>query len=182
MREKYDKAEQQVRLFLWSWAEPACETYEEFRLSNSLFLMFLDSKEFADAMRNPKAVENAKNFYLQHIFPLLDDIVFYKRKHLLHFDTNSSTNRGMKSHAAPTNPQHTLEKATKVLSHQARLKALKLQSTLARKANSTTLWSDQATQGHLLDLAISLISNECAEHTFYDIVHSRQSHTKRQSG
>ena len=113
-------------------------------------------------------------FYRQNIFPILDHIVFYKRKHLLHFDTNSNsahegTNRGMKSHAAPTNPQHTLEKATKVLSHQARIKALKLQSTLARKANSTTLWSDQATQGHLLDLAISLISNECAEHTFYDI-------------
>ena len=50
-RQKYDKAELQVHHFLWSWPEPACETSEEFLLSNFLFLMFLDSKEFADAMR-----------------------------------------------------------------------------------------------------------------------------------
>ena len=173
-RKKYDKAELQVRHFLWSWAEPDCQTFEEFRLSNCLFLMFLDSKEFADAMPNPQAVIQAERFYRKNIFPLLDHIVFYKRKQLLHFDTNSNsahegTNRGMKSHAAPTNPQHTLEKATKVLSNQARLKALMLQGDLARKVNSKTLWFDQSKQGLLLDLAIDLISNECAEHSFYDI-------------
>ena len=116
-------------------------------------------------MPNPKAVIRAKIFYRKNIFPLLDHIVFYKKKHLLHFDSNSaneSTNRGMKSHAAPTNPQHTLEKATKVLSHQARF--LK---TLARKANSTTRWSDQ---GQLLEITVSLIDNECAKHNKHFIM------------
>jgi len=76
----------------------------------------------------------------------------------------------MKSHAAPTNPQHTLEKATKVLSHQAELKTLLLQTNIASKANGTSLWSDQPGQGQLLDLAVGLISNEWAERGFYDIV------------
>jgi hypothetical protein len=175
VREKFDKAELQVRQFLWSWAEPECETYEEFRLSNSLFMMFLDSNEFADALQTPQAVTQAKEFYKTRIYPNLDHLVFYKRKHLLHFDTNSNsahegTNRGMKSHAAPTNPQHTLEKAAQVLTHQARLKTLLLQSALSRKANSTTLWSDQPSQGQLVELAVSLISNEYSEREFYDIV------------
>ena len=172
LRRKYDKAELQVRHFLWSWAEPVCETFEEFRLSNCLFMMFLHSKEFADAMPNQQAVKQAIKFYRQNIFPILDHIVFYKRKHLLHFDTNSNsahegTNRGMKSHAAPTNPQHTLEKATKVLSHQARLKALMLHCALARKANCTTLWSDLS---QLVEMAVGLINNECAEQAFYNVV------------
>jgi hypothetical protein len=76
----------------------------------------------------------------------------------------------MKSHAAPTNPQHTLEKATQVLSHQAQLKALALQSGIASKANSTMLWSDQPVQSQLVDLAVCLISHEYDERKFYDIV------------
>ena len=174
-RDAFDKAELQVRQFLWSWAESKCETEEEFRLSNALFLMFLDSSEFAAAMQTSLAVKKMKEFYKDNISPILDHLVFYKRKRLLHFDVNSNsahegTNRGMKSHAAPTNPQHTLEKATKVLSHQAQLKTLLLQTNIASKANGTTLWSDQPGQGHLLDLAVGLISNECAERRLYDTV------------
>jgi hypothetical protein len=119
-------------------------------------------------------VDQVKDFYKSRIYPHLDQLVFYKRKQLLHFDTNSNsahegTNRGLKSHAAPTNPQHTLAKATKVLTHQACLKSLSLQSTLARKINSKTLWSDQRTQGHLVDLAVCLISNEWEQRGRYGI-------------
>jgi hypothetical protein len=175
MRAAFDKAELQVRQFLWSWAEPTCETEEEFLLSNALFLMFLDSNEFAAAMQTPCAVELAKDYYRINIYPILDQIVFYKRRRLLHFDTNSNsahegTNRGMKSHSAPTNPQHTLEKAAKVLSHQAQLKTLLLQTDLACKVNGKTLWSDQPGQGRLVELAISLIQNEQAECECYDTV------------
>ena len=56
-RDAFDKAELQVRQFLWSWAESNCETEEEFRLSNALFLMFLDSSEFAAAMQTSLAVK-----------------------------------------------------------------------------------------------------------------------------
>jgi hypothetical protein len=175
VRDDFEKAELQVRHIIWSWAEPSCETEEEFSLSNALFMMFLDSHEFAAALQSNQAVTQAKEFYKNRIYPNLEHLVFYKRKHLLHFDTNSNsahegTNRGMKSHAAPTNPQHTLEKATQVLSHQARLKALVLQSGIASKANSTTLWSDQPGQSQLVDLAVCLISHEYAEREFYDIV------------
>jgi hypothetical protein len=174
VRENHDKAESQVKQFLWSWAEPACETEEEFRLSSALFLQLLDSDQFAAAMQTTGAVDQVKDFYVRRIYPHLDHIVFYKRKHLLHFDTNSNsahegTNRGMKSHAAPTNPQHTLAKATKVLTHQACLKSLSLQSDLARKINSKTLWSEQPTQGHVVDLALNLIINEWEQRGHYDI-------------
>jgi SWIM zinc finger len=175
VRDAFEKAELQVRHFIWSWAEPDCATEEEFVLSNALFLMFLDSKEFADAMQTLSAVKEAKDFYNMHFYPILDHIVFYKRKHLLHFNTNSNsahegTNRGLKSHAAPTNPQHTLGNATKVLCHQAKLKTLQLQTVLAKKINATTLWSDQPCQGQLVELAVSLTSNEFDERKFYDIV------------
>ena len=174
VRENHDKAESQVKQFLWSWAEPACETEEEFRLSSALFLQLLDSDQFAAAMQTTGAVNQVKDFYVSRIYPHLDHIVFYKRKHLLHFDTNSNsahegTNRGMKSHAAPTNPQHTLSKATKVLTHQACLKSLSLQSDLARKINSKTLWSEQPTQGNVVDLALNLIINEWEQRGHYDI-------------
>ena len=87
--EIYDKAESQVKQFLWSWAEPACETEEEFRLSSALFLQLLDSDQFAAAMQTTGAVDQVKDFYVRRIYPHLDHIVFYKRKHLLHFETNS---------------------------------------------------------------------------------------------
>ena len=116
----------------------------------------------------------AKKFYRVNINPYLRYIAFYIRKRKFHFDTNSNsahegTNRGMKSHAAPTNPQHTLEKAAKVLSHQARLKTLRLQTDISCKVNGTTLWSDQPGQCGLVELAISLINNQRAESGFYDI-------------
>lgn len=74
----------------------------------------------------------------------MDQLVFYKRKRPLHVDTNSNsahegTNRGMDSPAVPTKPQHALEKAAKVLSHQAHLKALLLETGIACKVNGTTL-------------------------------------------
>lgn len=165
VRAAFDKAELQVRHWIWSWAEPDCGTADEFQLSNALFLMFLESNEFAVAMETPAAVSQAKDFYNTRIYPHLGQFVFYKRKHLLHFDTNSNsahegTNLGLKNHAAPTNPQHTLEKATKVLTHQANLKALKLQSDIAWKVNSKMLWSDQPTKDKLVDLAVSLLTKE----------------------
>jgi hypothetical protein len=174
VRDAYDKALLRVRQFFWSWAEPNCETIEEFLLSKALLLMYLDSNEFAAAMQTPGAVEHARQFYRVSIYPILDQLVFYKRRSLLHFDTTSNsahegTNRGMKSHAAPTNPQHTLDKAAKVLSHQAQLKMLLLQTDIACKVNATTLWSDQPGQGRLVDLAISLINNQRAECGLYDI-------------
>jgi hypothetical protein len=45
-----------------------------------------------------------------------------------------------------------------------------LQDTLARKSNSTTLWSDRPSQSQLLELAVSLINNECTEHAFFYVV------------
>jgi hypothetical protein len=102
---------------------------EEFLLSNALFLTFLYSNEFAFASQTDLNGEEAQKFHEVHIYPILDQLVFYKRRRLLPSDTNSNsahegTNRALTSHAAPTNPQHTLEKAAMVLSHQTQLKSL----------------------------------------------------------
>lgn len=94
-----------VRHWMFSWASPQCETAEEYQLSKALFLSYLDSVEVLDAL-GPDDVVNVKTFYREKMEPHEGLFEFYRRRHILHFDTSSNsahegTNKGMKYHSAP---------------------------------------------------------------------------------
>lgn len=163
-----------MRRWLFSWATDACETESECQLSKALFSAYLDSDKVAEIL-GTDSVEDIKTFHRSNVDPLEDFFAFFHRKGILHFDTNSSsahegTNRGIKSHSAPVLPQHTIEKATKVLSFQGNPKGINTQITMADKDGSRKLWSSLPTAKHLTDLGEALTGNEWDERNQYGVV------------
>lgn len=170
----HEQAKATVRQWMFSWASPQCETAEEYELSKALFLLYLDSEAFLLAL-GPDDVVNAKTFYREKFEPHEGLFEFYRRRHILHFDTSSNsahegTNKGMKYHSAPVRPQHPLVQATKVLCFQGEMKEVDLSNKLAEKENSRKLWSALPTADYLSDLGEALLSNEWMLHQQYSVV------------
>jgi hypothetical protein len=93
---------------------------------------------------------------------------------MLAFETNSNsthegTNHGMKSHSAPTNPQHTLVDATDVLCDQAARNERKMTWTVVRKVASKSLHSALPTANTLTDLGNGLVEKQWRQAENYKI-------------
>lgn len=172
--EKFKKVQLSVRHWMWSWAEKDCESEEEYVLSKALFLSYVASTYVGNTL-GAAGVEDLQVFFRAHVEPHEDFFAFHRRQLLLHFDTNSNsahegTNNGMKTHAAPVLPQHTLAKATQVISFQSRLKAAQIHMQITHKENSRKLWSNLPTANYLCDMGEALVGEEWKLRRLYDSV------------
>jgi hypothetical protein len=85
------------------------------------------SHKVQEALGQEQGVEQLHEFYCKRIEPHEDLFVFYQRRHLFQFDTNSNsahegTNHGIKYHSLAVKPTHGIVESTKILTHQSKLK------------------------------------------------------------
>lgn len=162
--DKFKQIQLSVKQWMWSWAEPKCEIEEEYLLSKTLFLDYVGSGSGVETLGSPN-VEEVQDFFRDHVEPHESFFAFHLRRFLLHFDTNSNsahegTNNGMKKHCAPVLPQHTLAKATQVISFQSNLKSAQISMELTQKEHSRKLWSNLPTANYLCDVGEALVGEE----------------------
>jgi hypothetical protein len=124
---KWEVVKADVQNWIWSWSDSRCETKEEFQLSKDLFIKYLASNKVKEAL-GQEGVEQLHDFYCKRIEPHEDLFVFYRRRHLFHFDTNSNsahegTNHGIKYHSLPVKPTHGIVESTRILTQKSKLKA-----------------------------------------------------------
>jgi hypothetical protein len=161
---KWEKMRVIVRRWLFSWSDDRCETHEEFLLSKALFLNYIQSDEVKEAL-GPHGFDQLQEFYGKRIEPHEDYFVFYRRRHLLHLDTNSNsahegTNNGMKYHSVAVRPTHGLVESTRILTHQSKLKCGDVKIRYAASDTSRSLWSNLPTADHITRLGNSLLSTQ----------------------
>jgi hypothetical protein len=87
--QKWDKVRVTIRRWLFSWSDDRCKTQEEFLLSKSIFLNYIQSDEVKEAL-GPHGFDQLQEFYGKRIEPHEDYFVFYRRRHLFHLEFNSN--------------------------------------------------------------------------------------------
>jgi hypothetical protein len=164
-KKKYDLICRTVKLWLYSWMRPGyCESKEEYSISKALLMSYLNNVDVVDAIGIGNSTRIMK-FIREHVEPLEEFYCFYLRRHLRHYDTyyntsHEGTNNSIKSCAAPTLPQFTIERSATVLTMNA---ARKCQATAIKHCHEATgskLWSALPTSQYLTTLAESPVSHE----------------------
>jgi hypothetical protein len=171
---KWEVVKADVQNWIWSWSDSRCETKEEFQLSKDLFIKYLASNKVKEAL-GQEGVEQLHDFYCKRIEPHEDLFVFYRRRHLFHFDTNSNsahegTNHGIKYHSLPVKPTHGIVESTRILTQKSKLKASDRKLQAAQYDHSKVRgWSHLPTANSLTRLGESILLVQWEESTKYEI-------------
>ena len=174
-KECHDKVRDTVRRWIFSWASPGhCETHDEFTVSKGLFLAYLSSAKVAKVL-GKNGVEEVKLYHRKHVEPLEEHFVFYTRRALLAFETNSNsaqegTNNGLKHHSAAVKPTHGLMKATKTLTFQGTVNDIDRKISGAQKVESQSLWSTLPSANDITTLGEALLTTQWKEKDNYVVL------------
>ena len=112
-----------IRNWMFSWTSSTCETEEEFKISKALFLKYVVSQSVTDAL-DTNFSELVIKFFRNYVEPVLPYMLFYKRKHVCHFDNYTNvkiegTYRGIKHCSTPVTPSTSLYNSVAILSNIA---------------------------------------------------------------
>jgi len=155
-------------MFTWAQAD-YCVNKDEFDVSVGLFFYLLRQNE-TKAILGDNAHDLIREFYLESVYPHLDHMCFYHRKHLCHMDQHSNcghegTNDGIKHCASPVHPQNRIDRSVEILRFNEEVKSGELKNKLCSKMNSKKCWSKTATSGHVTDMVESILCQEWIEGT-----------------
>jgi len=173
-----------IKEWMYAWMNPnrrgICETEEEFLVSKSLFLHYID-----EGCEHPwwkeECRETMQEFYRRHIEPHEDHCVFYPRAGVRHLNASMNTahegtNNGMKHCANPVGPQLTLNNAAVTLSIQGKRSCMLSERTNARQLLSNPVWSNIPCSAEVTALCLSLITTEMNLAANYQCVRTDLSH------
>ena len=112
-----------IRVWMFSWTSSACESEEEYQISKTLFLKYVVSKSVTDTL-DTNFSELVIKFFRNYVEPVLPYMLFYKRKHVRHFDNYTNvkiegTYRGIKHCSTPVTPSTSLYNSVAILSNIA---------------------------------------------------------------
>ena len=155
-KEAYKSLLKLVKNWIYSWMRPGyCETEDEYHISKVLFYDYLSSDTCLSMCGGNNAIRRQIiDFVTRFVLPHEDFFVFFRRKHIRHFDeynncSHEGTNYGLKSHAAGVLPGHSIDNAGKRLTYQATLKYTELAKLAAREFISRELWSEMPSTENL---------------------------------
>ena len=112
-----------VKNWMYSWCSSSAETEEEHLVSKALFEQFVYSDRVMKTLGTSYS-KKVLNFFRLYVEPILPYMVFYKRKHIRHFDYYSnvkleSTYSGIKTGSTPVTPGTALHNSVALLSNIA---------------------------------------------------------------
>ena len=112
-----------IRNWMFSWTSSACETEQEYNVSKYLFEKYVFSKYVIDKL-DSNFSKLVIHFYKDYVEPILPFMLFYKRKHIRHFDNYTNvkiegTYRGIKHGCTPVTPSTSLFNSVAILSNVA---------------------------------------------------------------
>ena len=112
--------------WLYSWTKPSIESEVEYIISKQLFEKYIFSNDVLKITGStfPKIV---LDFIRINLEPVLPNMLFYKRRHIRHFDQNMNTKhegtfKGIKYGATPVTPSMSLHNSLCLLSNVAERK------------------------------------------------------------
>ena len=114
-----------IRNWMFSWTSSACETAEEYNISKTLFEKYVFSKNVTEKL-DTNFSKLVIKFFRDYVEPVLvPNMLFYKRKHIRHFDNYTNvkiegTYRGIKHGSAPVTPATSLYDSVAILSNIAK--------------------------------------------------------------
>jgi MULE transposase domain/SWIM zinc finger len=170
-----------IRQWLWSWSQSACETEEEYALSKALLLAYLSSSSevknaFAHSVKevSDAAIASIHAFVVKNVETHDDYFLFYLRKSMLTFETNSNsahegTNNGLKYNASSASPQNSLATCTEKLCFQASEKANNVCSELQYHNEQKELYTDLPTANTLTRFGNGLLLEQWKQREHYKI-------------
>jgi SWIM zinc finger len=180
-KKAHGKVRATIRQWLWSWSQAACEMEEEYNLSKALLLAYLSSsndvkdafahkvKEVTDA-----AIDSIFTFVVKNVETHEEFFLFYLRKSILAFETNSNsahegTNNALKYHAAKASPQYSLAMCTENLCYQAKEKAEAICGELQYHNEKQELYTDLPTANTLTRFGNGLLLEQWKQREQYTI-------------
>ena len=110
-----------IRNWMFSWTSSACETAEEYNISKTLFEKYVFSKNVTEKL-DTNFSKLVINFFRNYVEPVLPNMLFYKRKHIRHFDNYTNvkiegTYRGIKHGSTPVTPATSFYNSVAILSN-----------------------------------------------------------------
>jgi len=112
---------------MFSWCSSSIEIEDEYNISKQLFKKYLYSKHDVDSLgiSYPNQIMNWFRGYVKQVLPAR--MLFYKRKHIRHFDYYSNVKlegvtSGIKNWATPVTPGTNLHNSVALLSNMAERK------------------------------------------------------------
>ena len=109
-REKYDKSEHILKMWMYSWMKSSCMTLYEYKVSKILFLRFLSTTQLNKDL-GLLFITSVQSFFKNNVEPHQSHYCFYQRSELFHLSkyTNAPVegeNTGIKVKSVVTvNPQ-----------------------------------------------------------------------------
>lgn len=130
--------------WLYSWTHSACENENEYKISKQLFQQYLFSNNVV-AVVGYTFGNMVLEFVRKHIEPVLPQMLFYKRKHIRHFDQNMNvkhegTFSGLKYGCTPVGPSTTLEHSIITISNVAERKCGSIHKSKTHDVLRTKTW------------------------------------------
>lgn len=182
-KEAYKTLIKLVKNWIYSWMRPGyCESEDEYHISKVLFFEYLSSHTCLSLCGENKEIQRQIiDFVTRFVLPHEDLFVFFRRKHIRHFDeynncSHEGTNYGLKSHAAGVLPGHSIDNAGERLTYQAELKYTELAKLAARDFSSREVWSEMPSTEHLCMRAQALIAVDLTSRLKFAVRRSFQAH------
>jgi hypothetical protein len=165
---------------MYSWSRSICESQDEFETSKALLYAYLASSDirgiFAHSVSEitEDAIKAIQRFIMRNVETHKQYFLFYLRKTMLSFETNSNsahegTNHGLKYHSVATNPQQSIGRCTSVLDLQAAHKAGNIVRAIFNRGERIELYSNLPTTNDLTRLGHGLVTAQWKQRTNYKI-------------
>ncbi len=160
-----NKTARTIYRWIFSWAQPSyCESEEEYLVSKSLFIQFVQSYQ-VESLFGKDFIASVTRFVRENVFPHEDRFCYYHRHGLFHLEIHTNcgqegTNNGVKNCSSPVMPQNRMDTCIKTLNMNADVKAANTQIMVCHKSNSRKTWTDTPTSGHVTDPCESMLKTE----------------------
>mmetsp|Transcript_23810 Transcript_23810/g.54521 ORF Transcript_23810/g.54521 Transcript_23810/m.54521 type:complete len:1402 (-) Transcript_23810:247-4452(-) len=152
-RELWKKVVKKIHSWMYSWMKPRyVENEDEYQVSKILLIRFVCSEVVLNAARgNRSLIIDILRFIRGHVLVHEELYLYYRRKHVLHFETShgvqhEGTNTAAKEHSAGVKGTMSMNLSANTLGFQAELKLRELEDIIARdfhKRDKT--WSSSST-------------------------------------
>ena len=134
-----------MKQWMYSWTKSSCETEDEYNISKQLFEKYVFSETVQTITGGDTFSKCVLNFFRNYLEPVLPNMLFYKRKHLRHFDYNTNVKiegvfRGMKHGCTPVTPQTSLHNSLCILCNAAERRCGEYEKSSTKEVLNTKTW------------------------------------------
>ena len=160
-----------VRKWMYSWCSCSVETEQEYIISKSLFEKYIYSKSVTDRLSTDYS-KVVLNFFRLYVEPVLSNMLFYKRKHIRHFDNYSNvkieaTFSSIKNSCTPVTPGTGLHNSVVLLSNMGERNCGKKMKEQTKELISKKTWSTLSCADEVNHRCEQILSKEWSTRSSY---------------